>query len=183
MSCCSRCQRVPRRHCLLCSERLWPVNVDFCRMSFDPDKAKTTCGVASQQSLKFLTRVSIALVAFLRLTTCTTCRDWHYTFSVRSDLEIPIMHLHRSDDSQQFCTIVRLLTPRQGEGAISVVVDTKVSSTACTSEPRILIADTCSISPGHDAVVAPDFPPESLIRKDAVLQGVARMCSCTRSHV
>ena len=91
------------------------------------------------------------------------------------------MHLHRSDDSLQFRTNVRLLTPMQGEGAISVVVDTKEYSTARSSEPRVMIADTCSISPGHDAVVAPGFLSESLIRKDAVWQGVAadRMCSCT----
>ena len=76
------------------------------------------------------------------------------------------MHLHGSDDSQKFCTIVRLLTPMQGEGAISVVVDTKECSTTRSSEPRVLIADTCSISPGHDAVVAPGFRPESLILKD-----------------
>ena len=124
-------------------------------MSFDPNKAKTPCGVASQHSLKFLPQVSIALVAFLRLTTCTTGRDSHNTFTVPSNLEIPVMHLHRSDDRQQFRTIVRLLTPRQGEGAISVVVDTQEYSTARSSEPSLLIADTCSISPGHDAVVAP----------------------------
>lgn len=61
MSCCSRRQCVcgvitslVQRGCDL------PVNVDFCRMSFDPNKAKTPCGDASQHSLKFLPQVSIA---------------------------------------------------------------------------------------------------------------------------
>ena len=31
------------------------------------------------------------------------------------------MDLHRGNDSQQLRTIVRLLTPRQGEGAISAI--------------------------------------------------------------
>ena len=78
------------------------------------------------------------------------------------------MYLHRSNDGWQFCTVVCLLTSRQGEGAISVVVDAKQYSTAHSSEPRVLIADTCSICPGHDTVVVFGFPYESLIRKDTV---------------
>ena len=103
------------------------------------------------------------------------------TYSL-SDLisRFTIMDLHRSGDGQQHRTIFRLLTPRQG-----VIADAKEYPTALSSVPRVLIADTCSISPGYDAFIAPGFPSESLIRKDAVWQGVAadRMCSCTWSHV
>ena len=78
-----------------------------------------------------------------------------------------------------------LLASTLGEGAVSVVVDAEEHSAACPSKPRVLIAETCSIGPGHDTVIVFGFPFESLIRKDTVWQGVAtdRMCSCTRPHV
>ena len=95
------------------------------------------------------------------------------------------MFLHRSNGGQQLRPVDGLLTSRQGEGAIPVVVDAKEYSTACSPEPRILIADACSNSPGHDTVIVFGFPFESLIRKNTVWQGAAtdRMCSCARPHI
>ena len=46
--------------------------------------------------------------------------------------------------AEQFSTVVSLLTSRQGERAVPVIVDAEEYPATCSSEPQVLVADACS---------------------------------------
>ena len=116
-----------------------------------------------QHGLKLVPQILVFLIALLGLATYTTGCKSHDEFTVLPDLEIPIVDFHRRNDGKQLSTVVSLLTSRQGEGAVPVIVDAEAYTATCSSEPRVLVADACSIGPGNDTVMVLGFPLESRV--------------------
>ena len=154
--------------------------------SFDPHKVKTRCGLKSQLCPKFVPQICVALVALLRLTTCTAGRNAHYILTV-SDLisRFPSCTCIAAMTANNSARLSVCSRPGKVKEQFLSSLMPKNFSTACFSEPRVLIADTRPTGPGHDTGIVFGFPFESRIRKDTVWQGVAtdRMCSCARLHV
>ena len=132
-----------------------PVDVNFCRMHFDPREVKTSRGCLSQLRYKLGPQVCIAFS--LTLQGSSSKRT---TFSL-SDLISSFRLAHASRRSPtKFRTVVGLL-PGKGERAIPVITDAE-QTLQPTSEPRILTADACTISPRHNGAVISSFTFKAL---------------------
>ena len=107
-------------------------------------------------------QIRSAFVVQVSLTLQESSSNTHDILAIRPDLKVSVLHSHRSDCRQKLRTLVGLLTPKQSERA-----------TARPSESRILIADACTLSPRHNAVVTLSLTFKPRVCKDVVWQNIA----------
>ena len=129
-----------------------PVDVNFCRISFDPHEVELSRGLQSQLRHKLFPQICLALGVQLSLAFHKPSSNTHDIFAVRPDLKVSVLHTHRGDCRQMFRRVVGLHMSSKGERASPVITNTEEDSAASPSEPR-MIADACIISLRHNAAV------------------------------